>query len=147
MGYGDLDVHMGGGKYLKIESGKPVDIHILTTSENIKKRSVHYDGKAYVDCNGNACAACSDGLKKEQRWMVQAFDRKEQTVKQFEFGPNIAIGIREVAKVLEMDGQTIHEVDLRISRVSEKPVRYQVVQRKMAGPIPDEILEDTDVPF
>lgn len=146
MSYGNLPIQSSGGKYLRIETGKPVDIHIVTKREDVKIKSVHYDGKAYVSCGEKQCVNCTDGLKKEQRFEVKVFDRSDNSYKIFEFGPNIAIGIREIAKVLELDGQTIHDVDLRISIISEKPVRYQVVQRKNAGPLPadDEVQPDFD---
>lgn len=143
MSYGAMDISSGGGKYLKVESGKPVTIHVLTKSENIHTKKVYYDGKKYIEIlKGDILP---EGMKEETRYSIQVFDRADQTVKVFEFGPNIAIGIRETARVLEMDGQTIHDVDLHISRVSDKPIRYQVVQRKNAGPIPLEI--DEEVPF
>lgn len=141
MSYADMEISGGGGKYLRIESGKPVDIHIVTKSEDIKTKDVHYDGSKYHDCMPG-CEFCAEGNKSSKKYTIQVLDRKDGAVKLLEFSTNIAIGIKEIAKVLELDGQTIHDIDLRISRVSEKPVRYQVVQRKMAGPLPDE-----EVPF
>lgn len=139
MTYGDLEIP-NSSKFLKIEGGKPVDIHVLTPSEAVKKIKMYYDGKVYVEIlEGDPLPK---DIKLETRFVIQVFDRSDQQVKEFKFGPNIAIGIKEIAKVLELDGQTIHDIDLRISRISEKPVRYQVVQRKKAAPIPQEILDE-----
>lgn len=150
MSWGKMDISASGGsKFLRVKD-KPVDMHILTPSDEIARKYVHYNGKSYDPCSGKVCAECQDGAKREERFTINVFDRGEQKVKIFEFGTNIAIGIREIAKVLELDGQNIHSVDLRISRISEKPVRYQVVQRKLAGPVPTDLkLYDLgqDVPF
>lgn len=143
MSYGALDIP-SNSKYLKIEAGKPVDINILTRSENVKTIKVYFDGQKYHEITETT--EVPDEAKIEMRYVIHVFDRADKTVKEFRFGPNIAIGIKEIAKVLELDGQTIHDIDLRISRVSEKPVRYQVVQRKLAAPIPQEILDEV-VPF
>lgn len=145
MSYGNMDVETNSS-YLKIEKGKPVTVNILTPSERVEKRYTHYTGQKYEQCPGEECNLCEEGIRKETKYKVSVFDRADQKLKKFEFGTNIALGIKEIAKVLEEDGQTIHQVDLYISRISENPVRYQVIQRKMAGAIPKEILDD-EVPF
>lgn len=148
MSYGKMNIPTSN-KYLRVESGKPIDIHIITASENIKTKKVYYDGSKYHEIlDGDAVPTDMEGkpYRVETRFAIQVLDRADRELKWFEFGPNIAIGIREVAKVLEMDGQSIHDVDLRISRVSEKPVRYSVVQRKKAGDVPQEILDEV-APF
>jgi len=139
MSYDSMEVETGGGKFLKIEAGKSVDVNILTKSDDMVLEKVHWTGSSYAPCIGKDCPECSSGNKPIQRFRVNVLDRADNTVKIYEFGVNVAIGIKEVAKVLRLDDMTIHDVDLRIVRVSENPVRYQVIQRKKAGEIPADI--------
>lgn len=140
MSWDTLNIESGGGKFLKIESGKSADIHVLTKSENMVIQFTHWTGEKYTNCSGKDCQECNQGKKPNQRFTINALDRSDNQVKIFQFGPNVGIGIKEIAKVLKEDQMTIHDVDLRISRISENPVRYQVVQKKKAGEVPPNIL-------
>ncbi len=140
MGYGDLPIEKSAGKFLKIESGQTVDIHVLTPSEEVAMRKVHGQGKETVDCAGEKCAECQDKKKSRMQYTINVWNRKENKVQIFQFGPMIAEQMRDIAKMLEQDGETIHNYDLRILKTgSGMNTEYKVMQRPNAGPIPEDI--------
>jgi len=137
-GYDQMEIK-GNGKFLKIESGKPVDIHILNKEPN--KAVSHWINKKKSTCIGEGCAECMDGDMPRHRWMTNVWDRKDKKVKLFEFGPSIAKQIKSIAVMLDEDGQTIHDIDLRISAEGEAlEKRYTVIHRAFKEPIPDDVV-------
>jgi hypothetical protein len=127
-----------GGKFLRVKGGETVDIHIL--DQHPIKKVVHWINEQKSDCGGNVCLDCSEGVPQQERWLTNVWDRKEKKVKIFEFGAMVAIGIRNIAKLLAEDGHTIHSVDLRIIATgSGKSTKYQVLQKVSAGDLPDDL--------
>jgi hypothetical protein len=137
MSYTNIEIE--GGKFLKIESGKPVDIHIL--SESPVKRVIHGFGADKINCSGNEnCPACNEGEIPKQRWLTNVYDRTDKKVKIFEFGTSIARQIKAIAEMLEESQQTIHDVDLRIkAEGSGMAKEYTVMQKPMVGKLPDDL--------
>src|SRR4051812_6524082 len=135
MSYADLKVD--SGKFLKIEAGRSVDIHILTESKDVVVRYNHGFGKEQLSCSGDACNMCADGEKRSQRFAINVLDRADSKVKIFEFGPMVAGQIREIAEMLKEDNQTVHDIDLRIKKIVEgEKTSYITMQRPSAGKIP-----------
>ncbi len=132
------DMKIEGGKFLKIESGETVDIHIL--SKEPVKQVIHGFGQEKLACSGSDCHMCAEGETAKQRWLVNVFDRKDKKVKIFEFGPTIARQIKNIAEMLEESEQTIHDVDLRIkAEGSGLNKEYTVMQKPISGEIPADI--------
>lgn len=134
-GYNDMNIE-GGGKFLKIEGGSYVDIHIL--DRNPKSIKIHGGGKDRVTCVGVACASCEAGETAKQRWLTNVFDRKEKKVKIFEFGTSIARQIKSIAEMLAETQETVHDIDFRIkAEGSGLNKTYTVIQKAAADGIPD----------
>jgi len=140
MSYGDLPVVKGSGKYLKIEPGQAVDINILTKSEDVVMQKVHGVGASTAECGGEVCADCDDGEESRTTYTVNIWNRKQKKVQIYRFGAMVAEQVRDIAKMLEQDNQTIHEVDLRIMKTgSGRQTKIKVIQRPFASEIPDTI--------
>ncbi len=138
MSYADLKVDTG--KYLKIEAGRAVDIHILTKSEDVVVRYNHGFGKEQLSCIGEDCNMCSEGEKRSQRFVVNVLDRADKKVKLFEFGPMIAGQIRDIAEMLKEAGQTVHNIDFRIKKTVEgEKTSYMTMQKPLGGQIPADV--------
>ena len=129
------------GKFLKIEGGSFVDIHIL--DEHPKKELVHGGGKDRVDCMGEGCNLCddpdtSDEMRRQERFKTNVLDRKDGKVKIWEFGGGVAGQVRGIAQMLAESEETVHSVDFRITATgSQKSKRYTVIQKKMISPVPE----------
>lgn len=137
MSWSDLKVE-SSGKFLKIEGGSFTDIHIL--DEHPKKELIHGFGADKVSC-GEGCHLCDDPslpeeMKQKERWKTNVLDRRDGKVKIFEFGPSVAMQIRDISKMLAEVDQTVHNVDFRISASSGKPKRYNVIQKPMNMAVP-----------
>lgn len=136
MSYADLKVD--SGKFLKIETGRPADIHILTKSEEVVVRYNHGFGKEQLSCTGHDCNMCAEGEKRSQRFLINVYDRSDGKVKIFEFGPMIAGQIRDIAEMLKESGHTVHDIDLRIKKTVEgEKTSYMTMQKPMSSPIPE----------
>lgn len=133
--YADMDIPESGGIFLKVKGGESVDIHILSTEP--MKKIVHGWGKNRTSCMGERCHDCDEGAKPKTRWMINILDRKDNSVKIYEFGAAIARQIRDIADMLREDGKTIHDIDLRIkAEGTGKETEYTVMNRP-AGPVPE----------
>lgn len=138
MSYADLKVD--AGKFLKIEAGRAVDIHILTKSEDVVVRYNHGFGKEQLSCTGDSCNMCADGEKRSQRFLINVLDRADKKVKIFEFGPMVAGQIRDIAEMLKDAGMTVHEIDLRIKKTVEgEKTSYMTMQKPVTGEIPSDL--------
>jgi hypothetical protein len=132
------DIKIEGGKFLKIDSGESVDIHIL--SQEPVKQVIHGFGMDKVNCIGKNCNMCEEGETPKQRWLVNVWDRKDQKVRVFEFGPAIARQIKAIAEMLQESKQTVHDVDFRIkAEGSGLNKEYTVIQKPMGGAVPDNV--------
>lgn len=138
MSYQDMDVDAGAGKYLRVKGGESADIHILT--EVPFKMVCHGFGKERLTCAGKECRMCAEGETPKTRWIINVFDRKDNAVKIYEFGPSIARQVKAIAEMLAEQQQTVHDVDLRIkAEGSGMDTEYTVLHRKMTGPMPAEL--------
>lgn len=134
--YANMDIKEGGGQYLKISGGETADINIL--SPHPIKKVVHGLGKTTTNCLGDKCEHCQAGEKPRQRWIINVWDRKDKTVKLFEFGPMIAKQIKDNAEMLRDENKTVHEVDFRIKCTgSGMDTEYTVMRKELGEPIPD----------
>lgn len=111
-GYVGMEIETGGGKYLRCKSGEVVQFHIL--SEHPKKILTHGFGKERLSCTGEGCHTCEEGAAPKQRWLINVWDRKGKAVKIFEFGPQIASQLKNIAEMLAENQQTVQDVDIRI---------------------------------
>lgn len=136
MSWADIKVE-GSNKFLKIEGGTYADIHIL--NEHPKKELVHGGGKDRMACPGEGCNLCDDpdlseDMRKQERWKTNVWDVKEKKVKIWEFGSGIANQIRGIALMLGESGQTVQDVDFRISATgANKSKRYTIMQKIKAN--------------
>ena len=132
------DMKIEGGKFLKVESGEIVDLHIL--SKEPTKQVIHGFGQDKLSCTGDQCPACNEGETPKQRWLVNVFDRKDKKVKIWEFGASVARQIKNIAEMLEESGQTVHDVDLRIkAEGSGMNKEYTVMQKPSVGEVPADL--------
>jgi hypothetical protein len=132
------DMKIEGGKFLKIEGGQTVDIHVL--SKEPVKQVNHGFGQEKVSCSGANCQLCEEGETAKQRWLINVYDRREKKVKIYEFGPSIARQIKAIAEMLSESSQTIHSVDLRIKAEGEGINKeYTVMQKPSAGEVPSDL--------
>jgi hypothetical protein len=125
-------------KYVKIKGGETADIHIL--DEHPTKKIIHWINGEKSECAGKQCLNCSDGVEAQERWVTNVLDRRDSKVKLYEFGPGVARSIRDIAQMLDEEGQTIHSVDLRIKvDGSGKNTKYSVLSKAMSGSIPNNL--------
>lgn len=131
------EMEIGSGLYLKIGSGEIEQVRILSKSP-VKKLVHSVEGKRPISCAGSACVLCQEGSQVRTRWKVNVFNRKTGKVQIFEFGPKIAKQIKAIAKMLEDEGNTVNQIDLRISATGEGLKKdYTVLTKDGAGDVPD----------
>lgn len=145
MGFADMDIGSGNEKFLSIKAGDIVQINIV--SKEPRATLTHWINREKSDCSGKKCVNCSEGDKPRKGWKVNVFDRKTETIKEFDFGPQIAAQIKEIAGILKENGQTIHDIDLRIKREGAGPTdtEYFVNQVPKKGSVPE--VSEEEVPF
>lgn len=141
-------------KFLKVKEGKPVNIHILTKSEDVLHQFIHMlPGNKRSVCNKVACANCQEGHEARERWTVIVFDYEDRVPKIYEFGFSIFNQIRSIAMLQEESGQTIHDIDLRIIATgTDLNTKYQVLGKPMKEPVPSGLVlpkleEKEKIPF
>lgn len=113
MGYHDVDV-FEDNNFLRIAADQTVQFNIL--SQDPEKKITHWIDKKPYECDGKGCDKCAQGNKPRKTWSAKVFDRKSNSIKEFEFGPQIANQIKNIAAMMIENQQTIHDVDLRIKR-------------------------------
>lgn len=131
------DMEIGSGLYLKIDAGEIAQIRILSKSP-VKKVVHSEEGKMPIKCIGPMCALCKDGVPVRTRWKANVYNRKTNKVQIFEFGPKIAKQIKNIAKMLEDEGNTVNQIDLRISAIGEGIKKdYTVLTKEGVEDVPD----------
>lgn len=139
------------GKYLRIESGEPHDLRIL--SEDIIERMVHGFGKDSTICGGASCFKCAGAIEIKQRFFVNTYDHTVQRVMIWEFGPGIAKKLIGIANTLKEEGRTLQQVDIKVeARGTGLNKKYEVTPRMSAKEIPTglvfhKIEAENEVPF
>jgi hypothetical protein len=151
MNFANLEIKLSG-KFLKIESGQPHDIRVL--SEEPAEKMQHFDEKTNKSmiCGGPNCTYCISGLPISQRFRVNVYDHNAQKVLLWEFGTMIAKQIKSVAITLAEEHKILLDVDLKIEASgSNKSKKYMVTPRLTSKEIPKGLklhsLEDPDLPF
>lgn len=133
------NMEIGSQKFMKVESGEPVQFRIL--SKEPVKRMVHRTLKGVVDCAGTACLLCKDGDFTKTRWRINVWNRQLSKVQLFEFGTTIAKQIKSISQMLEDDGNTIFQVDLKINATgSGLEKSYTVMPKETDDPVPDDLV-------
>jgi len=146
MGFNDFEIETGNEKYLKIKSGEAVQFHIL--SKEPTKISSHWVNKKKNECMGKVCEYCANGDKPKTGWKIKVWDRKSLTVKDYEFGPQVAAQIKNIAEILAENQQTVEDTDFRIKREgADLETEYFVNQVPAKEPIPSEARKIAEVPF
>lgn len=150
MNIDDLKIK-SAGKFIKIESGEPQDLRVLT--ENIVERMIHGFGKEAVTCGGPGCFKCAGGVDIKQRFFVNVYNHNVQRVMLWEFGPGIAKSLKSIAKTLKEENRTILDVDIKVEADgSGMNKKYKVIPRMTAKEIPaglilHKIEVDEGIPF
>ena len=146
-GFREMDTDSEDSKFLKINPGEAVQFHILS-QEPIKTMS-HWINKKKFECEGKMCDYCAQGDKPKKGWKVKIWDRKTLNVKDYEFGPQVAAQIQNIAEILAENQQTVDDIDLRIKREGSGALdtEYFVNQVVSKEPIPSEARSTANLPF
>ena len=125
MSFSDMKIE-NKGKFVKIESGQPQVLRILENTPCSKM--IHGFGKEAVDCTGEGCFKCIDGIESQQRFEVNVFSQDEKRVMVFGFGAGIANKLKTIAKTLESQEMQILDVDLHISATGSNKSKVYTIQ-------------------
>lgn len=150
MSFDDMNIETSNDKFIQIKSGESVQINII--SKDPVKSVNHWVNKKKIGCIGKTCELCANGDSPRQGWKVSVIDRKDGKTKDYEFGTQVAIQIKEIASILKESDQTVHDIDLRIKRVGagQFDTDYFVnqVPKKMTNQTsPQEPDNEEEVPF
>lgn len=133
------------GNFLKIESGSPQQIRILSPEPKVK--TVHFADNKSIDCQGEMCPLCAEGNEARQRFAAKVYDHTVGRTMIWEFGPSIAKQLRDIDANLEPEKMSILDIDLKISASgSGKQKKYLVMPWTPAKPLPAGVKE-TEIPF
>jgi len=139
--YGDIEIR-SNSKFLKIESGVPHDIRLLSPAP--KQRILHGFGKDAVDCAGEGCPNCADGAEAKQRFSAEVYDWKLGRTLNWEFGTSVAKQLKAIDTTLAEEGKKITEVDLKVEATgSNMSKKYTVTPRMTSKKLP----EGVEIPF
>ncbi len=141
MSYGDLEIK-SNSKFLKIESGTPHDVRLLSASPI--QKVVHGFGKDASVCSGEGCLDCSSGTEAKQRFSAEVYDFLLKRKLTWEFGAAIAKQLKAIDITLGEEGRKITEVDLKVEATgSNMQKKYTVTPRMTSKALPS----DLDIPF
>lgn len=147
-GYADPEIK-STSKYLKIESGTPVDLRLLNPEP--AETFEHFSPAGSIECKGqDNCSACQDGDEPQQKFLTNVYDFSTQKVKLFKYGATIARALKEIAITLQEEGKSIMEVDIKVSATgAKKQKKYTVTPRMTAKPIPPglNLFDLNEIPF
>jgi hypothetical protein len=139
MSYGDVNIK-SNSRFLKIESGVPHDIRLL--SESPEERVVHGFGKEEVECLGDGCLPCKDPENQaKQRFTAEIYDHTIKRQLTWEFGAAIAKQLKAIDTTMAEEGRKITSIDLKVEAQGEKmSKKYMVTPRMSAKPLPDGVI-------
>lgn len=139
MGFNDMEIH-DDTNFLKVGAGESVQFHLI--SKDPVKSVTHWIDKKPTPCEGKTCSLCVNKHRPRRSWKVSVYDRKTETVKEFEFGPQIAAQLKNIAELLVENHQTIHDVDIRVKREgsTKEDTEYFVNQVPSKGPVPEDAI-------
>lgn len=125
MSYSDMKID-SNSKYLKIVSGQPKVIRILTETPVVIYEAFKKKGEPEPE-----------EKDKKQKFLINVFDHDSQKVVIFKFGPAIAKQIKKIAASLEEEENDIMNVDLKIEAEGEMLSKeYTVTPRTKLMPMP-----------
>jgi hypothetical protein len=138
MSYGDLEIK-SNSKFLKIESGVPHDIRLL--SESPESKVMHGFGKEATVCEENdQCLPCQEGHEARQRFSAQVYDFLLKRVLTWEFGSAVAKQLKAIDNTLQEESKKITQVDLKVEASGEKmQKKYMVTPRMTSKVLPPEV--------
>jgi hypothetical protein len=142
-----MEIENENEKFLKINPGEAVQFHIL--SQDPMKTVNHWVNKKKIECEGKTCDYCAQGDKPKKGWKVKVWDRKSLTVKDYEFGSQVAAQIKNIAEILSESQQTVDDIDFRIKRegAGQLDTEYFVNQVPSKESIPGEARALANLPF
>lgn len=134
MSYGDVEIK-SNSKFLKIESGTPHDVRLLSESPAVKV--LHGFGKEAVACEGNGCGECAAGSEAKQRFSAEVYDFLLKRQMTWEFGPAVAKQLKAIDQTLAEEGKKITDVDLKVEASGAMMnKKYMVTPRMTSKPLP-----------
>lgn len=133
------------GKFLKVESGHPIQIRLL--SDSPEERVLHGFGKEAIECEGENCSKCEEGSEAKQRWSVAVYNHEVNKPMVWDFGAGVCRALQGVYKTLKTQDIKITTVDLMVDATGEKmQKKYQITPMMKSKPVP-ESLDINDLPF
>lgn len=145
MSFGDRRIR--SGKFLKIESGEPVELRIL--DDTPYEKMIHGFGETQSECQGEHCGACQEGSEPKQRFMTNVFSHANSRVMVWEYGTPIHRQLVSIEGECEEADKSLKDVDLKIEKTgNNKTTKYQVTMKIAAKSIPQGlVLHKLDLPF
>jgi hypothetical protein len=138
MSYGNIEIK-SNSKFLKIETGTPHDLRLLSESPTVKQQ--HGFGKEAVDCEGEGCGKCAEGSEVKQRFSAEVYDFLVKRVMTWEFGPAVAKQLKAIDQTLNEEGKKITSVDLKVEASGAMMnKKYMVTPRMTAKPLPEGVI-------
>lgn len=137
-GYGDVEIK-SNSKFLKIESGVPHDIRLLTPKPD--EKIIHKFGQDAVECEGEGCEQCNGGDEPRQRFSAEVYDHTLKRKLTWEYGSTIATQLKAIDTAMAEEGRQITMVDLKVEARGEKmSKKYMVTPRSTAKPLPEDVI-------
>lgn len=101
-----------GSMFTELKSGQPVVVHIMGEPEP-KFKHWQKGTKTPIDCVGNGCTYCKDGVQLSRRWHVKVFNMSNQRAETLQAGISVFKPIRNIRKAM---GGSLKDVDLQIEK-------------------------------
>lgn len=137
MSYGDITIK-NNSKFLKIETGVPHDLRLL--SESPTEKIIHGFGKDAVVCGGKGCIQCAEGSEAKQRFSAEVYDFTLGRTMTWEFGGSVAKQLKKIDITLQEEGGKILETDLKVEAEGQNmQKKYTVTPRRTSKPLPPEV--------
>lgn len=135
--YGDITIK-NNSRFLKIESGFPHDIRLLSPAPT--EKSLHGFGKEAVECTGKECEECAGGHQAKQRFSADVYDFTTGRAMTWEFGGSVAKQLKKIDITLKEEGGAILQTDLKVEAEGQNmQKKYTVTPRRTSKPLPEGI--------
>jgi len=106
-----------GGDWMKLKDGEN-KVRFVTESQAYGKHYVQAEKKNYV-CIGEKCILCSQGVKKQTRFISWVIDREDGQIKLLEIGWQIFKQMGELSKSSEYGFKDLPPFDIIIKKKGE----------------------------
>ena len=135
------------GKYLKIESDKPMEIRILNDSPI--EKITHGFGEAESECAGEHCQKCAEGSDATQRFLTNVYSHDFKRVMIWKYPPTVHKLLVNIEAECAAAGKSLKDIDLRVSSSgSNKTKKYMVTMKIASRSVPEGLaLFPLDLPF